>query len=312
MKEFLNTEMHTRVLLMNSSLELMRSVDLGKHSIYTHFPKDRNYEICRGTKSQGSRAEDALAESYFVQKMLVIWLQPITKFSVKVVNLETIIDLQSWCKTWPSNESRHIRARHKLLRKHSRACKSFWSRIGSQKSFTLTIPWNLAKLVKIFPGIIVRQQHTHQKQMELLRKQYAEWKKIRLRNCCNQVWMKNEGQIPWHAVSICETFKISCLIGRLRTKDVSENLLKIQSFRLVHYLSITLSLRKTSQESINLERKSYLDCLGYALYAGWIWKGDKMNADIEELETMDVSEIFSKRLNAKEVIFPQQMAILYF
>ena len=32
------------------------------------------------------------------------------------------------------------------------------------------------------------------------------------------------------------------------------------SFRLVHWLSITLSLRKTSQESINLERKSYLDC----------------------------------------------------
>ena len=29
---------------------------------------------------------------------------------------------------------------------------------------------------------------------------------------------------------------------------------------MVHRLSITLSLRKTSQESINLERKSYLDC----------------------------------------------------
>ena len=30
-------------------------------------------------------------------------------------------------------------------------------------------------------------------------------------------------------------------------------------FRLVHWLSITLSLRKTSQGSINLERKSHLD-----------------------------------------------------
>ena len=27
-----------------------RSVDLGKHSVYTHFPKDRNCEICRKTK----------------------------------------------------------------------------------------------------------------------------------------------------------------------------------------------------------------------------------------------------------------------
>ena len=28
----------------------MRSVDLGKHSVKTHFPEDRNCEICRRTK----------------------------------------------------------------------------------------------------------------------------------------------------------------------------------------------------------------------------------------------------------------------
>ena len=46
--------------------------------------------------------------------------------------------------------------------------------------------------------------------------------------------------------------------------------------------------------------------LGYALYAEGIWKGDELIADLEELETMDASEIYSKRLNAKEVIFPKQ------
>ena len=46
--------------------------------------------------------------------------------------------------------------------------------------------------------------------------------------------------------------------------------------------------------------------LGYALYAGGIWKGDILVADIEQLETMDASEIYSKRLNAKEVIFPKE------
>ena len=45
--------------------------------------------------------------------------------------------------------------------------------------------------------------------------------------------------------------------------------------------------------------------LGYALYPGGIWKGDVLVADLEELETMDASEIYSKRLNAKEVIFPE-------
>ena len=37
-----------------------------------------------------------------------------------------------------------------------------------------------------------------------------------------------------------------------------------------------------------------------------------MVADIEELETMDASEIYSKRLNAKEVILPQKMENSYF
>ena len=46
--------------------------------------------------------------------------------------------------------------------------------------------------------------------------------------------------------------------------------------------------------------------LGYALYAGGIWKGDVLIADLEELETMDASEIYSKRLNAKEVIFTKE------
>ena len=42
------------------------------------------------------------------------------------------------------------------------------------------------------------------------------------------------------------------------------------------------------------------------MYAGGIWKCDVLVADIEELETMNASEIFSKRLNAKEVIFPKE------
>ena len=46
--------------------------------------------------------------------------------------------------------------------------------------------------------------------------------------------------------------------------------------------------------------------LGYALYAGGIWKGDIMVADIEELEEMDASELHARRLNAKEVLTPRR------
>ena len=42
--------------------------------------------------------------------------------------------------------------------------------------------------------------------------------------------------------------------------------------------------------------------LGYALIPGWIWKGDILKADIEELEKLGASEIHPRRLNAKEVL----------
>ena len=52
MIEFLNAEIHTANSSHEQSLEPTptRSVDLGKHSVYTHFPKDRNCEICQRTK----------------------------------------------------------------------------------------------------------------------------------------------------------------------------------------------------------------------------------------------------------------------
>ena len=46
--------------------------------------------------------------------------------------------------------------------------------------------------------------------------------------------------------------------------------------------------------------------LRYASYAGGLWKDDVLVADVEDWETMYSSEIYSKRLNAKEVIFPEE------
>ena len=71
-------------------------------------------------------------------------------------------------------ESRRIRAKPKLHKKPREACNSSWNPRGILKSFTLTIPWNSAKLVKISLGIIARLHHTDQKQMGLLKEQCAE------------------------------------------------------------------------------------------------------------------------------------------
>ena len=213
----------------------------------------------RGPKSQGHRAEDALAESYLVQKFLVTSSQQITKFSVKVVNLVTIIDMQSWCKTWPPNGSSRVRAKQKLLRKPRDACKSSWSQMGSLKSFTLTIPWNLARLVKIFPGISVRRHHTDQKHMGLLEEQCAEQKKAPLLYCCNQVWMKS-----WWSDSMeCYTYlrSIQDLLSDGKTpyerrfgEPFKGPIIPFGS--LVEYYTISAK----DQSRIRQFGKSYLDC----------------------------------------------------
>ena len=119
--------------------------------------------------------------------------------------------------------------------------------------------------------------------------------------------MKVGGQILWNVTPVCETSQIYYLMGRRTMKDVLGNHLRDLLFHLVHWLIITLLLRRTSQESINLERRSYQDCSSDTLCTrAGIWKGDVLIADLVELETTDASEIYSKRLNAKEVIFPKQ------
>ena len=59
-----------------------RSADLGKHSVYTQFPKDRNCEICQRTKITRAPVQKThWRKPCLVQKILVIWLQQITQSS---------------------------------------------------------------------------------------------------------------------------------------------------------------------------------------------------------------------------------------
>ena len=119
--------------------------------------------------------------------------------------------------------------------------------------------------------------------------------------------MKVGEQILWNVTPICETSQIYYLMGRRPMKDVFGQPFKgpIISFgSLAEYHPMTAK----DQSRICQFGKKVLPglFLGYALYTGEIWKGDMLVADIEELETMDASEIYSKRPNAKEAIFPKE------
>ena len=76
--------------------------------------------------------------------------------------------------------------------------------------------------------------------MGLQKGQCAEWKKAPLLYCCNQVRTMNGGRIPRNVTAICETFKISCLMGRHHMGGGSENHSTDQLYRLEQWPNITL------------------------------------------------------------------------
>ena len=136
--------------------------------------------------------------------------------------------------------------------------------------------------------------------MGLLREQCAEWKKAPLEYCCNQVWMKNGGQIPWNVVLSAKHSRSlvwwETPYERRFGEPCNGPTVPIGSF--VEYYPISAK----DQSRIHQFGKKVSPglFLGFALYAERIWKGDVLVADLEELETMDVSEIYPKRLNSKE------------
>ena len=91
--------------------------------------------------------------------------------------------------------------------------------------------------------------------MGLLVVHCTEWKKGHWQFFAVKFVNKNVGRIPWNVIPICETFKISCPMGRLHTKHVLEIFLKDKSLRCVLWLCITPFVRKTSENFINLSKK---------------------------------------------------------
>ena len=92
----------------------------------------------------------------------------------------------------------------KKLRKRKRVCESFSSRQIVERSFTVTILWNLQNPVKASHEMTEIPHHTSQRRTVLLNELYDELMKEHQQYCCNQVWMKNGGLVPWNVAAFCE------------------------------------------------------------------------------------------------------------
>ena len=306
MKEFLNTKNSHASSSHEVSLEpiFKRREDLGKHSVYTHFPKDRNCEICKRTKTTWAlcrrrigrvvlRAEKFVDLITADHKVLSDCCESRNNHRQAIV----VQDLATqWIKSYP--------CKNKNFAGNTRNLQSSWSRIGNLKSFTLTI---LGKFGKACEDLSWNHCTSTPHRSEA--NGIAERAVRRVKEGTSAVLLRSGLNENWWADSMeCYTYlrNIQDLLSDGKTpyerrfgEPFKGPIIPFGS--LVEYYPISAK----DQSRIHQFGKKVLPrlFLGYALCAGRIWKGDVLVADIEELETMDASEIYSKRLNAKRVIF---------
>ena len=223
--------------------------------------------------------------------------------------------MQSWCRTWPLNGSSRIRVKQKIHRKQREACKSSWSQIGSPKFFSDNslefgkacedLSWNHCTSTP-------HRSETNGIAERAVRRVKEGTSAVLLQSGLNESW--------WADSMECYTYlrNVTDLLSDGKTpyerrfgQPFKGPIIPFGSLvgSLVEYHPITAK----DQSRIHQFGKKVLPglFLGYALYAGGFWKGDVLIADVEELETMDASEIYSKRLHAKEVIFPKQGEFIF-
>ena len=252
-----------------------RREDLCKHSVYTHFPKDRNCEICRRTKitrapcrrrigtvvlraekfgdlitadhkvlSDNCESRNSHRYAVVVQDVATQWIQA---YPCKTkTSQETQRSLQKFLE--PTRKPKVIYTDNSL--EFGKSCEDLsWNHCTStpHRSETNGIAERAVRRVKEGTSALLMQSGLNEN---------------------------------WWADSVeCYTYlrNVTDLLSdgkRRPMKDVLGNHRKDLSFHLVHWLSITLSLRRTSQESIILERKSYLYCSSDThCTLGEIWKG---------------------------------------
>ena len=105
------------ILTHEASLEPTRREDLGKHSVHTHFTKDRNCEDCKRTKITKASCRRRIGGAVPRAENFGDLKAQITKFFVKDVNLDTIIDLPWWYKMWQLSGYNPTHVKQKLLRR---------------------------------------------------------------------------------------------------------------------------------------------------------------------------------------------------
>ena len=139
----------------HSDSEQPTKVASRKYSFYTHFPEDRNCEVCKRTKMTRApcrgRTGEAVPRAVKCGDLITADHKVLNEEGEPRNNHRYAVVVQDLATQWIL-----IRAKNKKYFQETE--KSFYesasSRDKSRKSLTLTVQWNLANPVQIYHGII--------------------------------------------------------------------------------------------------------------------------------------------------------------
>ena len=283
---------------------------MGKHSVHTHFPKDRNCEICKRTKITRApcrrRNSGAVPRAENFGDLITADHKVLSDNCESRNNHPSAVVVQDlatqWIQAYPC----------KTKTSQEEACKSSWSPIGSLKSLTLAILWNSAKLCEDLSW-----NHCTSKPHRSDTSGIAERAVRRVKEGTSAVLFQSGlDEKRWADSKEYYTYLRNVTDLSSDRKTPYERCFG-QPFKgpIIPFGSLVECHPITAKDQSGIHQfgKKVLPrlFLGYALYAAGIWKGDVLVADLQELQTMDASEIYSKRLNAKEVIFPKQGEFIF-
>ena len=284
-----------------------RRGDLGKHNVHTHFPKDRNCEICKRTKITRApcrrRNGEAVPRAANFGDLITADHKVLSdncesrnnhRYAVVVQDLAT-----QWIQAYP--------CKNKTSQETQRSLQKFLEPERKPKVIYTDTSLEFGKVCEDLSW-----NHCTSTPHRSETNGIAERAVRRVKEGTSAVLLQSGLNESWWADSMeCYTYlrNVTDLLSDGKTpyerrfgQPFKGPIIPFGS--LVEYHPITAK----DQSRIHQFGKKVLPglFLGYALYAGGIWKGDVLVADLEELETMDASEIYCERLNAKEETFPKE------
>ena len=297
-----------------ASLEpiLKRREDLGKHSVYNHFPKDRNCEICTRTKITRApcrrRNGEAVPRAANFGDLITADHKVSSdncesrnnhRYAVVLQDLATQWIQAYPCKNKTSQETQ--RSLQKFLEPERKPKVIYTDNSLQFGKACEDLSWNHCTSTPY-------RSETNGIAERAVRREKEGTSAVLLQSGLNESWWTDSMECYTYLRNVTDLLSDGKTPYERRFGQPFKGPI-IPFGSLVECHPITAK----DQSRIHQFGKKVLPglFLGYALYVRGIWKGGVLIADLEELETMDASEIYSKRLNAKEVIFPKQGEFIF-